>query len=83
MALLRRLVYRPGAGSGPRTAAEGAYSILTVDGRHLLHIETYGSADRQIPGKVSQAIDLDVDGAQELLKAIRHAFPGLESLDTK
>jgi hypothetical protein len=46
-------------------------------GKRLLHLETYGSDEREIPGKVSQAIEIDIDGARELQRILRTAFPGL------
>jgi 5-methylcytosine-specific restriction protein B len=46
------------------------------DGR-LLQLETYGSAERQIPGKTSQSIQLDRQHALELLTIIRETFPGI------
>lgn len=43
----------------------------------ILQLDTYGSETRQIPNKVSQSIQLDRDGAAELLKLIRDTFPGI------
>ena len=40
-----------------------------------LHLEMYGSDERQIPGKVSQTLQFDADG--ELLKLILLTFPEL------
>ena len=42
----------------------------------MLQLETYGSDDRAIPGKVSQVIQLDEAGARELKRIIERAFPG-------
>ncbi len=43
----------------------------------ILQLDTYGSDTRQIPNKVSQSIQLDREGAAELLKLIRDTFPGI------
>ena len=41
----------------------------------FLQIDTYGSADRKIAGKVSQSIRLDAQAARELRALIDRAFP--------
>jgi hypothetical protein len=43
-----------------------------------LQLDTLGSRDREIPGKVSQSIQLDEEGARQLLEFIVRAFPTLE-----
>lgn len=43
----------------------------------ILQLDSYGSETRQIPNKVSQSIQLDREGAEELLKLIRNTFPGI------
>lgn len=45
-----------------------------LDGRKLLQINTSGSASRQIPGKVSQSIQLDERSARQLYDALRSHF---------
>ena len=58
------------------------FKIIDVEGQRLLQLDTYGSADRMITGKVSQSIQLDGDGAAELLKLLRQAFPHLDRSGT-
>lgn len=48
------------------------------DGKTYLQLDTYGSGDRAIPGKVSQTIQVDRDGAKALLALILEAFPVVE-----
>jgi hypothetical protein len=48
------------------------------DGGCLLQLDTYGSDERQIPGKVSQSLQFDEHAAQELFSILRRAFPGLK-----
>ncbi|MEU7355040.1 MULTISPECIES: hypothetical protein [Streptomyces] len=55
------------------------YRSFEVGDQRVLQLDTYGSSDRQIPDKISQSIQLDADGARELLKIIEVAFPGLTS----
>ena len=50
-------------------------TVITDDGTILLHLSTFGSTDRQIPGKSSQSIQLTADAARELAHIIRSTFP--------
>jgi hypothetical protein len=43
----------------------------------LLQLDTLGSKDRKITGKVSQSIQLDEDAARQLLGFIARAFPAV------
>lgn len=43
----------------------------------ILQLDTYGSDTRQIQNKVSQSIQLDREGAAQLLELIRKTFPGI------
>jgi hypothetical protein len=52
-------------------------TVSGLEGEALLHIATYGSADRALPGKASQQIQFTESGALELLEAIFTAFPTL------
>lgn len=59
------------------TDVECGYSIArTADGAFLV-LETYGSKDRAIPGKPSQSLLFDADGAARLKEIIERAFPAL------
>jgi hypothetical protein len=60
-----------------RSEVDCGWNVGTVNGREILHLETYGSADRAIPGKVSQSIEFDEDAAAELIAIIHQAFPRL------
>lgn len=53
-------------------------TVSGVDGEVLLHIATYGSAERAMPGKASQQIQFTESGARELLDAILTTFPALK-----
>jgi hypothetical protein len=48
------------------------YSAFDNCGRHYVQIDTYGRSDRELPGKISQSIQLDENSARylfDLLKA--------------
>ena len=46
------------------------YSIYELDGKKVLQIDTYGSPDRQMPGKTSQSIQLEESGIAALKKIL-------------
>lgn len=77
MALIGGFVERPNASLGWRTEVECGYAIGYHTDGPVLHLETYGSQSRQIPGKVSQSLELDESAARELMQIIRRAFPRL------
>lgn len=53
------------------------WRAFRVGEKSILQLDTYGSADRRIPNKVSQSIQIDREGASELIRLIRDTFPGL------
>ncbi|WP_224705664.1 methionyl-tRNA formyltransferase [Devosia aquimaris] len=53
---------------------EAKYAVFERDGRGFVQINTYGSPDREMPGKLSQTIQLDREGAIELVAILRKAF---------
>ncbi|MDQ0813232.1 hypothetical protein QFZ63_004946 [Streptomyces sp. B3I7] len=59
---------------GPVTCG---HRTFTVDGQRILQLDTYGSAERMIPDKISQSIQLNAESARVLLKLITDSFPNL------
>lgn len=53
---------------------DARYQVFERDGRHILQINTYGSEDREIPGKVSQTLQFGPEGIAQL-KAILKSIP--------
>jgi len=53
------------------------YARVEIDGVQYLLLESYGSSDRAIPGKVSQSLHLDRARAAELKRLLEQHFPGL------
>lgn len=53
------------------------YKVFQLEGETILQLDTYGSAERQELGQMSQSIQLDEDAAEYLLRLIRRAFPGI------
>jgi hypothetical protein len=46
-------------------------------GDRYLQLDTFGSTERQIPGKTSQSIQLNERSAAQLKILIERAFPGI------
>jgi len=50
---------------------ECSYMAFTAeDGKRYLQLDTFGSKERQIVGKISQSVQLDEDSAAELKRII-------------
>lgn len=79
MALIRRFTERRSTRVGWRSEVECGYTIGEFDGTPVVHLETYGSSARAIPGKVSQSLEIDQERARELVLILRKAFPRLEA----
>jgi len=60
----------------PKTTECGFCSI-ELDATTYLLLETYGAADRAIPGKISQSVHLDRQRASELKELLERHFPGI------
>jgi hypothetical protein len=53
---------------------DASYTMFERDGRIFVQIDTYGRESRDIPGKKSQTIQLDKEGAAALIEILRQAF---------
>jgi hypothetical protein len=62
---------------GKLTSADCGYAVVESDGKRYLLLETYGSNERKLVGKPSQAIHLDQRSATELKAIISEAFAEL------
>jgi hypothetical protein len=65
----------------PHTEVECGWRITTADGETILQLDTYGSNDREISGKVSQTLQFDERTASALLQLLKRAFPSLDESD--
>jgi len=75
MALIRKFERLADSPIGFRTEVDCGWRVGQVGGDRILHLETYGSTERERTGKVSQAIELNEDQARELQQILRLAFP--------
>ena len=74
MALIRTFVEKHMERNSIHDEIEASYSVFENDGRVFVQIDSYGRDERQIPGKKSQTIQLDKQGAAELCKILKRAF---------
>ena len=74
MALIRTFTLLDSERSSLHEEVEARYSVFERDGQGFVQINTYGRADREIPGKVSQSIQLDRQGAEALVGILQKAF---------
>jgi hypothetical protein len=70
MALIKNLnkVYK---NSRVHQEVKADYTIVSKEGKKYIQIDTYGSNEREIKGKVSQSIQFDSDSAKQLINIIR------------
>jgi hypothetical protein len=76
MALLRRFDELKKDRNTVHDEVDCTFSIFEDAGNLYLQLDTYGSRDRQIPGKVSQSIQLDAASAAELRRLLERTFGG-------
>lgn len=74
MALIRSLTRKDRDRASLHDEIEATYSTFKRDGRTLLQIDTYGRSTRQVPGKQSQTIQLDREGAEALYSILKREF---------
>lgn len=74
MALIRRFERRYMDRNSLHREIDAKYTIFERDGRKLLQIDTFGSEDREKPGKQSQTFQLDAEGAAALFSILKHEF---------
>jgi len=54
---------------------ECGYTFVTYEGKPAVLLETYGSSNRQIPGKTSQSLLLDRESARRLIAILSKLVP--------
>lgn len=74
MALIKNFVPKNIERYSIHDGIDAQYAAFERDGRFLLQIDTYGRNTREIPGKVSQSIQLDRNSAMALYEIIKNTF---------
>ena len=67
MATVRKFEWAPGTSGRKHTEVDANISMVEVDGEQFLQIDTFGSTDREMPGKLSQTLRLSKSAYQELV----------------
>lgn len=50
------------------------YSVFEADGKKYIQFDTYGKSSREIPGKISQSMQLDKESAICIVDMLRREF---------
>ena len=75
MAWIKRFEQRPGAGRIQPSQVVGILKIFEPwDGAPIIQIDTRGSAERAIPGKQSQTIQLGREAAREPFDVLKRTY---------
>ncbi len=74
MAFVRRFEQKNMERNSLHKEIGATYSVFGIDDKRIVQIDTYGSADREIPGKKSQTIQLDREGAENLFLILKNEF---------
>ncbi len=78
MAIVRLIEHQPLQVEPPHKEVAATYAIVRGEGgERCLQIDTYGSADREMPGKKSQSIRLTPEAIAQLRELIDRHFPSL------
>jgi hypothetical protein len=76
MAIISRFSHVTKDRVGRPKNTECGFCPVEIDGTAYL-LETYGAADRAMPGKVSQSLHLDRQRAAGLKALLEQQFPGI------
>jgi hypothetical protein len=68
MAVVRRFEPKELERSSRHSHVEATISTVEAEGEKFIQIDTYGSSDRAMPGKVSQSLRLSKSAFDELVK---------------
>ncbi len=74
MALIKSFEHKSMDRSSIHDAIDASYTTFERDGRKFIQIDSYGRAEREMPGKKSQSIQLDEKSARELFDIPRDTF---------
>lgn len=74
MALVRNFEFKEMGRNSLHKEIAATYSVFGDGEKKVLQIDTYGSEERQIPGKKSQTLQFDRDGALQLAAILAREF---------
>ncbi|WP_298199129.1 hypothetical protein [Novosphingobium sp.] len=74
MAIVRSFETKELDRQSKHSEVEATISLLDVDGEKFVQIDTYGSKDRAMPGKVSQSLRLSKSAFEQLMQIAEDHF---------
>lgn len=74
MARIEVLVEEARERVGFHDPAKATYSAYEIGGHKMLQVDTYGRSTREIPGKISQSIQLDERSGRQLFDILADHF---------
>lgn len=74
MAIVREFIKKELDRSNAHSEVEATISFVETDGEKFVQIDTYGSKNRAIPGKVSQSLRLSKSAYEQLKKLAEQHF---------
>lgn len=74
MALIRSFTRKHMERNSLHDEIDATYTTFERDGRVFIQIDSYGRDTREMPGKKSQTIQLDREGATALFKILKQEF---------
>ena len=74
MAVVREFTEKELDRSSAHSEVEATISLVEVDGERFVQIDTYGSKNRAMPGKVSQSLRLSQSAYEQLLQLAEKHF---------
>ena len=66
MATVRKFEWAPGSSGRKHSEVDATVSLVEIDGEQFIQIDTFGSSDREMPGKLSQTLRLSKSAHREL-----------------
>lgn len=73
MAIVRKFTEEPASRETKHSECAGKLRAIETGGEKFIQIDTYGSAEREIPGKISQSLRLSESAVQQIIRmAARH-----------
>ena len=74
MALIRSFKRKSMERNSLHDEIEATYSVFERDGRVFIQIDSYGRDTREMPGKKSQTVQIDREGAVALIEILKSEF---------
>jgi hypothetical protein len=74
MALIKSFEHKSMDRNSVHDRIDATYTTFERDGRKFIQVDSYGRAEREMPGKTSQTFQLDEKSARELFDILRDCF---------